>query len=136
MNPFELIRLMIDAPRDWHRISNAVKSKNFFITQRRMAINFPLQANMLQGLRVVPHTVMDFWQDFLSKQYKKIPGWMYAKGVKQNEKQKERKIKVSKETITRYCKLHNIERKTVDDALEFFPDEMENELKEFDKTTK
>jgi len=92
-----------------------------------------MQANALQHLKINQNAVIDFWQTFLRKQYKFVPGWMYTKGVKKAQEVKEKKLTVSNELIKEYCKRMKVDPKSVKDALEFYPDQMIKELKEFEK---
>jgi hypothetical protein len=95
-----------------------------------------MQANALQHLKINQAAVIDFWQNFLTKQYRFVPNWMYIKGVKKSKETKEKKLTVSNELIKEYCKFMKIDPKSVRDALEFYPDKMIKELKEFENILK
>jgi hypothetical protein len=130
MSPFDIIRIMIEEPENYKNISGLDKRKNFFIITRRLSIQFPLQSHVLQHLKIDEVNVIDFWQTFLSNKYKKVPYWMYTKGVKKVKESKEDK-EVSEKLIREYAIF--IERDTglVKKALEFFPEKMKKELQEF-----
>jgi hypothetical protein len=104
--------------------------------QRRFAIQFPMQANALQHLKINPVATIDFWQVFLRKQYKSVPGWMYTKGVKKTQEVKEKQISVSNEVIIEYCRYFNIDHKTIIDALKFYPQDIIAELRQFENILK
>jgi len=91
-----------------------------------------MQANALQHLKINQAAVIDFWQVFLRKQYKYVPGWMYTKGVKKAQQVKEKQLTVSNELIKEYCKYFKVDPKSIRDALEFYPQDMIKELKEFE----
>ena len=130
---FDFIKTVFTNPEEYSSLTPGEKRKHYFLCQRRFAINFPMQANLLQHLKINQSAVMDFWQVFLRKQYKYVPGWMYTKGVKKAQEVKEKKQNVSNEIIKEYCKRLQIDHKIVRDALEFYPDQMIDELKSFEK---
>ena len=69
----------------------------------------------------------------MRKHYKKTPGWMYTKGIKKAKEVKERKTDISESLITEYARRMEMDRKSVVDALNFYPDLMQKELKQFEK---
>jgi hypothetical protein len=136
MELFDFIKILFTNPKEYSSITSGEKRKQFFMLSRRMAINFPLQANALQHIKINQSAVVDFWQNFIRKQYKYVPGWMYTKGVKKTQEIKERKMNISNDVINEYCKVYKLDKKTVLDALEFYNTEMVNELKHFENILK
>ena len=133
MELFDFIKVIFTNPSEYSSTTPGEKRKHYFMCQRRFAINFPMQANALQHLKINQNAVIDWWQWFLRKQYKFVPGWMYTKGVKKSQEVKEKKLTVSNELIKEYCKRFKVDSKSVRDALEFYPNDMIKELKEFEK---
>jgi len=129
---FDIIKIIFTDPIKYKTISKGEKQKNYFILNRRFAIQFPMETNALQHLKINQSAVIDFWQTFLRKKYTFVPGWMYTKGVKKTQDIKEKKLTVSNELIREYCKYFKIDSKSVRDALEFFEKEMVTELKQFE----
>ncbi|MFA5152821.1 MAG: hypothetical protein WC554_09700 [Clostridia bacterium] len=132
MELFSFLNILFENPEEWDKISNIEKKKQFFMTTRRLAIQFPMQANALQHLKINPVAVVNYWQYFIRKKYNNLPGWMYTKGVKKTQEIKE-KISVSKSLIDEYARLNRLDRKSVEDALVFYPDETKKILKDFEK---
>ncbi len=133
MDLFDFIKIIFTNPTEYLKVPHGEKRKNFFMIQRRMSINYPLQANVLQHTKINQSAVIDFWQWFVRKQYKQVPSWMYIKGVKKSQETKEKKINVSQKLISEYAKYFKIDRKSIVDALEFYPNEIIIELKNFEK---
>lgn len=133
MDLFDLIKTIFNDPVEYSKVPAGEKRKHFFMIQRRMAVNFPLQANILQQLKINQSAVVDFWQWFIRKQYKYAPSWIYTKGVKKSQEFKEKKSNVSSNLITEYSKYFKIDRKSIVDSLEFYPEKMTEELKNFEK---
>jgi len=131
---FDITKIIFENPEKWKEVTNGEKKKYFFPLQRRFAIQFPMQANALQHLKINQLAVIDFWQNFLKQCYKRTPGWMYTKGIKKAKKIKENKLNVSEKLISIYAGKMNIDKKSVIDALEFFPKDMLVELTKFQKT--
>jgi len=136
MELFDFIKVVFTDPTTYSSLTPGEKRKHYFMCQRRFAINFPMQANALQNLKINQAAVMDFWQIFLRKQYKFVPGWMYTKGVKKAQEIKEKKIPISKDVIKEYCRYYKVDSKSVYDALEFYPGDMLKELKDFETILK
>lgn len=139
MELFDFINLIYTNPQEYSKITPGEKRKQFFMCQRRFAIQYPMQANVLQHVKINQSAVIDFWQNFLRKQNKFstwLPKWLYTKGVKKSQDVKEKKQNISNEVIREYCRVYKINRKTVEDALEFYNVEMVQELKDFEKIMK
>ena len=133
---FDAIKIIFTDPVKYKELTRGEKQKFYFLLNRRFAINFPMQANALQHLKINQAAVIDFWQNFIRKQYKYIPGWMYTKGVKKAQEVKEKKLNISNETIKEYCKRFKVDPKSVRDALEFYETDMVKELKQFENILK
>jgi hypothetical protein len=136
MELFELTKAMFESPAIYADATRGDKRKNFFMIQRRMAINFPVQANMLQHVKINMEATIDFWQRFLRKRYTKTPFWMFITGVKKAKEEKEKKINLSSELISQYCRFYGKDPKSIRDALRFYPEQMIKEIKGFDKIQK
>lgn len=133
MELFEFTKIIFENPEEYAKITPGEKRKQYFMVNRRFAIQFPMQANALQHLKINQAGVVDFWQQFMRRTYKRTPGWMYTKGVKKAKQDKEKKINVSETLVNEYCRRLVVDKKSVYDAIEFYPDLMLKELKEFDK---
>lgn len=132
-NLFDFTKIIFENPREYKEITPGTKRKWYFLLQRRFAIQFPMQANALQHLKINQAGVVDFWQYFMRKQYQRTPGWMFTKGVNKSKEEKERKINVSNKLIDQYAKKMSIDKKSIYEALEYYPDLMVAELKSFQK---
>lgn len=131
-----MTKAMFGETNNYGEATKGDKRKNFFIIQRRMAIQHPLQAQALNGLKINQEQAIDVWQRFLKKKYSKTPFWMYTKGVKKAKEEKERKINIPIALIEDYAKRHKLDLKTVYEALDMFPKEMQKEIKDFEKLQK
>lgn len=136
MELFELTKAMFESPGTYADATKGDKRKNFFMIQRRMAINFPVQAHLLQHIRINMEASIDWWQRFLRKQYQKTPFWMFQQGIKKNQEKEEKKTKISGETISEYCRFYQKDPKQIKDAIKFYPEEMAKEMNDFTKMMK
>ena len=132
MGPFELSKIIFESPGQYSDLTKGDKRSNFFILQRRFAINFPIQAQLLQHIRINMEATIDWWQRYIrSKKYPKTPFWMYIPGVKKNQEKEEKKTKISSETISEFCRFYQKDPKQIKDAIKFYPEEMAKEMKSF-----
>lgn len=134
--PFDITKIIFNTPDKWAEVSNREKQKNFFILNRRFAIQFPLQANLLSRSGINNIEVMNFWKRFLSTKYKKTPYWMYVKGEKKRKEQKEKKLNITEKHIREYANFYILDIKSVKDAIEFYPKQMQKEIKDLEKMQK
>lgn len=133
MDLFELTKIMFEDPLAYSKVTPGEKRKHFFMINRRMAIQFPLQAHVLQHIKISEEGVVDFWQHFLRKQYTKTPYWMYTKGVKKAKETKEKKTNIKESLLKEYAQKMGFDLNSLQEALEFFPEELKKELKHFEK---
>ena len=135
MNLFDIIKIIFTSKRVYdEEVTRGDKKKNFFMINRRFAINYPAQANALNHIRIEQDHAVDIWQSFLSKKYSKPPYWIYAKGIKKAKQTQQEKRKIKDSVIYEYARINKLDVKSVKDALELFPDESYKELKKFEKT--
>ena len=133
MELFELTKAMFGDTGNYGEATKGDKKKNFFMINRRMSIQHPMQAQALNGLRMDPVAAVDIWQKFLSKQYSKTPFWMYTKGIKKSKEEKEKKINIPSADILEFAKAFGYDPRSVRDALDMFPKEVSKEIKDFIK---
>lgn len=81
MQLFDLIKKMF-SDKNWDDVGKNDKSRNFFMTNRIMSINFPVQANKFNHLKVIAPPVIDWWHKTLINLYTKPPYWIYTKTKK------------------------------------------------------
>ena len=79
-----------------------------------MSINFPLQAQAFNHIKISQAETIDYWQGQLSKLYSRSPDWMYTKTGKKAKK----KISwPSDEAVMFYLRKHGMSRKDLNDAV-------------------
>ena len=49
---FDIIKIIFNDPVKYKQVTHGEKQKYFFLLMRRFAINFPMQANALQHLKI------------------------------------------------------------------------------------
>lgn len=131
---FEITKIIFEKPHEWKDITIGEKKKYFFIINRMFAIQFPMQANALQNNKINQVGVMDFWQDFMRKRYQRTPNWMFTKGVAKTKEIKEKKSNIPETLINEYSKRMSVDKKSIIDALHFYPDLMTAELRKWQKS--
>ena len=91
------------------------------MVNRIMSIQFPIQANQFNKLKVTPPPVVDWWRDTLSHRFSKPPVWIYTK-TKKVEKQEEAQIKESPEVEAFIRDKYKVTRRDLLQIKEFYPD--------------
>jgi len=121
--------------KSWKELSDNDKSRNFFMLNRFMSIQYPVQASFLSHYKIHAPSVSDYWHRTMSSKHSGTPKWIYAKTVKKTEKEKKLDLP-SKEMINWYCEKHELSRKDFDQHIIFFGDSFNEELKSLEKILK
>ena len=83
MQLFDIVKNIFSTnDKNWKSVGRIDKSRNFFMVNRIMSIQFPIQANQFNKLKVTPPPVVDWWRDTLSHRFSKPPVWIYTKTKK------------------------------------------------------
>lgn len=132
---FDYIKLIFSKDeKSWNELSNTDKSRNFFMLNRFLSIQFPIQVAALSSIRIDSVATSDYWHRSLSSKFTKVPNWIYAKTIKAN---KEKKIEFpSKEMINWYCEKNEISYAEYDQTVKFFGDKFLDEQKKLEKVLK
>lgn len=135
---FDYMNMLFQRPQEFTKLSPYDKGKNFFMMQRFFAIKHPIQAHAFNHLNINGSEACQYWCDSLSKMYTKTPGWIFntLKETKKEKTAKKKELDVEEETVNEYCKRLMYSRKDIQDLYEFFPEETQNELKQFELALK
>ena len=131
---FDFIDILFTDKKTFNKLKSYEKARHFFMLNRFMSIQYPVQSNFLQHLKINPVEVVNYWQTTMNKLYTRVPNWMYVKTKKQKNNNK--KYYIDEEIIKEYCKKFNYSKRQVEDAMKFFPEKMYKELKQFEKLLK
>lgn len=103
-------------------------NQNLFMVLRRLAINYPMQANLFNNGKVNALDVMKFWSDYLY--CGSVPRWAYLSGGG-DKKKKTEKDSITKNDIKEYIEFYDIDRKSFEFAMKTFREEAINEVVDF-----
>ena len=122
MQLFDVIKLIFNnKPKEWKSVGKIDKSRNFFMINRIMAIQYPVQANQFNKLKIVPAPVVDWWHNTLSARFSKPPLWLYTK-TKKAESIKGEDIKTS-ELIESFIRdKYRVSKRDIETIKKFYPD--------------
>ena len=128
---FEVIGSIFTDKQKFSEYSNLTLDRNSFMINRMMAIQYPLQANALNVLNANGADIAKSWNIFLPQQYRN-PSFIYTKGSKKAQEDKTKKAQMPKKSeIIDYCLTYNISYKTVMNAMQFYREEMIEEINDF-----
>lgn len=117
--------------KEYKEHSNHTKNKHYFMINRFMSINWPIQSAYLNMYKINQVAVVDFWKKTLNKVYSQSPSWMYTK-TKKTDITKNTIYAYSEEAVELYCKTYECSLKEVEELKKRFPSELNDELKKFD----
>jgi len=87
MELFDIVKSIFKNDKEWSVVSRNDKVKNFFMINRIMSIEFPIQANQFNHTKISPRPVVDWWHGTLSKHYTRPPKWIFTKTKKSEVKE-------------------------------------------------
>ena len=123
MELFDIVKNIFSKnQRSWDSVGKNDKVRNFFMINRIMAIQFPVQANQFNKMRVTPHFVVDWWRNTLSNRFSKPPSWIYIKTLKKEAVGKKTKSSDYSEIENFICDRYKISRRDLSQIKEFYPD--------------
>lgn len=131
---FDLIKQLFDRSSRWEMIKSYDKSRNFFMINRFMSINFPMQANLFNNRHIISSSAVDSWRDVLNRLFTKPPSWMYTKTKKSESKSS--KKHPEKATVYEWMRLNGLSKRDLDSMMELMPDETTKEILHFEKMLK
>jgi len=121
MQLFDIVKSIFSKkPKDWDAVGAIDKSRNFFMINRIMSIQFPIQANQFNRLKVIPAPVVDWWHDTLSIKFTKSPTWIYTK-TKKKESEKSESIKISEGVEDFIRDRYRVSKRDLEDLKKFYP---------------
>lgn len=141
MELFDVVKTIFKKDSEWNKVSRNDKVRNFFMINRIMSIQFPIQADQFNQTKILPRPVVDWWHDTLSKHYTKMPGWIFAKTKKSKKSSPspsdyEGSPEVEKFVMNRF----EISKRDLADLKKFYPEKykqwMESIKEQLDMTKK
>lgn len=127
-NPYELIKSFY---KNWDKVKDKDKSRNFFMVNRICSIKFPLQANAFNNIKIQPEKAVDFWKVMLTAQSKVSPQWIWTKTEKK-EIEKKKKETYDENIINFIKEKYLLSNREIQEMIEFTPKEFKSFYKEIE----
>ncbi len=133
MELFDVIKTIFKKGKAWDEVGKNDKVKNFFMINRIMSIQFPIQSNQFNHTKVSPRPVIDWWHDTMSNYFSKTPPWIFTK-TKKREGKDEKKIDFSvfEDTEKFIMKRFEVSKRELLDLKKFYPKKYEDWLNELE----
>lgn len=121
IGPFDIIKLMFTDKESFDNLSDYMLSKHFFMINRIMAIQFPLQAQCFNKLNINEAQVIRSWQFFATSKcgYGRVPSFVYTKSGKSSFVDPDNIVKDLK---IAYCLHYDTTMTELNDMLYFYHD--------------
>jgi hypothetical protein len=136
MELFDVIK-KIFIKKNWDDVGRNDKVRNFFMINRIMSIQWPIQAHQFNHTKVSPSPVVDWWHGTMSNYYGKSPAWIFTK-TKKDPTKETKKIDFSayEEAEEFVRKRFEISKREISDLKKFFPQKYEYWIKEISEQLK
>lgn len=123
MELFDVVKTVFKKDKAWDKVSRNDKVRNFFMINRIMSIQFPIQADQFNHTKISPRPVVDWWHDTLSKHYTKIPGWIFTKTKKsKNNVSAKSEFDIDKNVEVFVANKYEISMRDLEDLKRFYPE--------------
>jgi hypothetical protein len=122
MELFDLIKTIFKNDKEWSKVKSLDKTRNFFMVNRIMSIQFPVQANQFNHTKVSPKPVIDWWHDNLSKHFSKVPQWIYTKTKKKEDVSSEDSFDLDEDTKKFILQRFQISKRELSELQKFYPE--------------
>jgi hypothetical protein len=127
-NPYELIKSFY---KDWDKIKDRDKSRNFFMVNRICSIKFPLQSNAFNHIKIQPEKAVDFLKVLVTSQHRTSPQWVWTKTEKK-EIEKKKKETYDDNIIQFIKEKYLISNREIQEMIEFSPKDFKSFYKEIE----
>ena len=138
LSPFDIINKMFTNHEAFMKFSDLDLSRNYFIINERMSIQYPMQAQVFNHYKINPAQVIRCWETFIRIQgYNRVPGFIYAKGKKKSAEENYKNFKkIPDKTLSSYAAKRNFSVKDVKFALEIYPEQVHKDIEKYEKELK
>jgi hypothetical protein len=117
---------------DYKKLSAEDKERNFFIINRKFARAFPVHAQFFNNKNIDKSNSLDIWyQFFIKKRTQGIPDWYWFKQTTKKEKSL-----ISKDDFEFLMTFYDIKERDVDFLIEYYPEDVLEEIKKYHKFDK
>lgn len=114
-------------------LTNESAKQNIFMINRRLAIKYPIQAQLFNISNINSKDVIASWSDFLYCGF--VPKWIYTPGISKTTSSSKNLIH-QESVLKKFRNYYNIGKRDMDSCIRLFPNETENALKDFVKFEK
>lgn len=132
---FEILSALFNNKDYINNLTVESMKQNLFMINRRLAIKYPLQAQIFNNKNVNPCDVIKFWNDYLFNG-RFPPKWIYTPGATKSQAKKDMKNSISRSLKKSYSNYYHIPLKDIEDAIYFFPEDSIKEFKDFENLLK
>jgi len=122
MELFDIIKCIFKSDKDWEAVGRNDKNRNFFMTNRIMSIQFPVQAHQFNQIKITPDLVLDWWHSALGNKLKTPPKWIFTSTIKKEQKKTEKENKFDDVEIFIRQKFE-LSKRELQELKTFFPTE-------------
>jgi hypothetical protein len=123
MELFDIVKNIFSTnDKIWKGVNRNDKARNFFMINRIMSIQYPIQANQFNRLKVSPPFVVDWWRDTLNKRYSKSPSWIFTKTKKKQKEKDSKEIEIKGEVEDFVRQKFQISQRDLETIKKFYPD--------------
>jgi len=131
MELFDVVKnIFSQDSKKWVQVSKNDKSRNFFMINRIMAIQFPNIANQFNKIKINPDATVDWWRNNLSSRYSRPPSWIYTKTIKKEAKTK-KSTDSSWENVEVFVRdRYNVSKRDLSDLKRFYPERYNSWMKD------
>lgn len=135
MQLFDFIDCLFSKEK-WKTVSEVDKRSNFFMVQRFLSIQFPLECNVFNDNGISKEKALDYWNIVLCNRYRSKPSWIFTKQNPLKNIKDKSFDKIEKETISYYLEKYFLKMRDFEFLKKYFLEELLVELEAIQKCLK
>jgi hypothetical protein len=120
MELFDIVKCIFKSDKEWEAVGRNDKNRNFFMTNRIMSIQFPVQAQQFNHVKISPDLVLDWWHSALGNKFKSPPKWIFTSTIKKQQDKVE-KDKKFEDVEFFICQKFELSKRELNELKTFFP---------------
>ena len=138
MELFDVIKNIFKGKKEWETVGKNDKVRNFFMINRIMSIQFPIQSNQFNHTKVSPAPVVNWWHDTLSPRYSsKSPSWIFTKTKKKETIDTKKPDQIDYSEAEEFIRSRfEISKREISELKKFYPEKYESWIKEISSQLK
>lgn len=135
VGPYDVIRMMFNGDEAFLKLEDKTLSRNFYVVNDRLSIEFPLQAQVFNHYKIDGAQVIRCWREFIRRRgFTSAPRTLFVKGKKRTQEELDASGEgISIQRLRRYAWARNVSVCDLEAAIGLWGRKFIEEIEEWEK---